>query len=305
MTTRSGAALIVAGLALCSSCSESRRTEDERAALGGEIAARVGAELVPASLVTKIAAAQKVSPSEALRHAVDDAIAAHAARSRGLDRELPASWLLTAARARLVADRLAAEARAKGPPTDDEVRALSLRYWREVDRPVTAHVQHAIVIAKKGDASAARGLASAVRAAVSSAAAGDAFKAAAEGVPHGSELEVRVEDLPPFTDDGWVADAPGRMSEPFTKAAFALEKAGDTSAVVESEFGLHVIRLVERLPERRMPLEARRLAFQDEVFAERGKAALDARLAALRAETPIAVVPSADQLMRAVRTNAP
>lgn len=307
MISRRGMALVAASLASLVSCREPEKTYAEQVAIGGDVAARVGSEVVPLSLVAKIAAEQKVSVRDALRLAVDDAVAAHAARSRGLDREVPGSWLLTAARARLVADRLAADARAKGMPSDDEVRELSLRYWREVDRPVAAHVQHAIVMKKKegGDASASKTLARAIHDAVVDAPAGQPFKEAAERVPHPADLEVRVEDLPAFTDQGWLVDGPGRMSEVFTKAAFTLQKAGDTSGVVESEFGLHVIRLVELLPERRMPFEARRIAFRDEVYADRGKAALDALLASRRASTPVKILPSAELLMRSVSANAP
>jgi hypothetical protein len=49
-----------------------------------------------------------------------------------------------------------------------------------------------------------------------------------------------------------------------------------------------------------MPLEARRIAFTDEVYNLRAGVATSARLAARRATTPIEIAPSAEQLMRSL-----
>src|SRR5690606_32834298 len=65
----------------------------ELAELGGETAARVGGEPISLALVQEVADAQRVSPREALRRLIDDAIAAHAARERGLERGV--RWHLT------------------------------------------------------------------------------------------------------------------------------------------------------------------------------------------------------------------
>jgi len=300
--------LAVLAIALVS-CGDRRKVdvENQRAALGGEIAARVGTETVPVALVAKVAGAQKVTPDEALHRILDDAIAAESAKAHGLDKTVPASWLLVAARARFTADRLTADARAKGPPTDDEVKQLSQRHWREVDRPPSVRVQHALVMKPTKDAEipAAKALAAAIHDAVVAAPSGDPFRTAALAVPHDKDLEVRVEDLPPFIDDGQIVDQPGAMVESFAKAAFAIAKPGETSGIVETSFGWHVIRLVERLPEQRMPFEQRRAAFQDEVIATRAFESLEQRLEALRGTAPISVASNAEQLMRGVRVSEP
>jgi parvulin-like peptidyl-prolyl isomerase len=309
MTSRSKpptSALALALALVLASCGEPAKPGEQAAALGGQIAARVGAEAVPVTLVAAVAAEQHVTPREALHRIVDDAIAAESARMRGLDRSVPASWLLVAARARFTADRLLAEARAKGPPTDDEVRALSKLHWREVDRPPSIHVEHVVVLRpKNGDVAAARALAHTVHDAVVGAANGEAFLAAAKAVPHAKELDIRAEDLPAFIEDGGVVGGGGSMDETFAKAAFGIAKLGDTSDVVETPFGWHVIRLLERLPEQRVPFEERRAAFQGEVIARRAHEALEARLAALQGATPVSIASDAEQLMRGVRASAP
>lgn len=315
MTRRILAAWLAALAGSCSADPAPSRgpAEDEQAALGGEIAARATAgattDTIPLSVVAAVAETERIPASEAARRLVDDAVAAVAARERGLDQRLPASWQLVAARARMTADRLRAEARAKGPPTDDEVKELSLRHWREVDRPVSVRVVHAVVRRPKKDDPAllarARELADEVRAAVLGVAGDEDFIAKAKAVPHGKELSIVAQTLPPFTDDGFSIEGPDVFREAFVKPAHALEKQGDTSAIVETEDGWHVIRLLERLPEQRMSFESRRLAFAEETYAMRARRELEARLAPLRQANAVAIAPSAEQLMRSLSVSPP
>lgn len=275
----------------------------EQTVLGGDVAARVGSEVIPVSLVTKVANAQHVDAREALRLLVDDAIAADAARARGLDRERPGAWRLTAARARFVADRLLSEARRAGPPTDAEIAELTQQYWREVDRPPTVRVVHGVVRRpKKADPAAearAKALAEELRSAVVGAKDAAEFLEKGKAVPHPG-VDVVVEALPAFAHDGSVSEGEGKMDEAFAKGAHALASVGDTSPIVETQFGWHVIRLVEKLPEQRMPFEARRIAFTDEVYVKRARAATEALLDARKAEVRIEIAPSAEPLMRSL-----
>lgn len=298
------ACLLIASL----SCAGSQETPPpaEQTALGGEIAARVGSDVIPVSLVAKVATAQHVTPREALKRLVDDAVAANAARAKGFDRELPTSWHLTAARGRVTADRFLAEAKRMGPPTDDEIETLSARYWREVDRPPALRVVHAVVHRPvKPDPAAserARAFAQQLRDALVDAKDADDFIAKAKAVPF-PEGKVTAENLPPFTEAGKSIEAEQQFDPAFAKGAFAVGEAGKTSAVVESSFGWHVIRVLERIPEQRMPMETRRIAFTDEAITMRAAAMTKARIEAARAAKPIEIAPSSEILMRSLMTN--
>jgi peptidyl-prolyl cis-trans isomerase C len=295
---------VIAFLALsCTDRAATQRPVEERTTLAGGIAARVGGEPISVELVAAVATEQAVTPENAVRRLIDDAIAAQAARMRRLDRVPPARWLLTSVRARLVADKLREQAVAKGPPTKQEVDDLTLLHWQQVDRDVSVRVVHAVIFGPDDAAmAAAKEEAATLRERLLDTATPQEFldKGNAFKVPE--PLKIVVQELPPFIEEGgWVTVGNDqRMDQRFATAAHALAKPGDTSGVVRSGFGWHVIRLVERIPASKMSYEARRAAFTEEAHANRARKEIDALLAQLRAKHPVVVSTSAETLMRSV-----
>jgi hypothetical protein len=69
---------------------------------------------------------------------------------------------------------------------------------------------------------------------------------------------------------------------------------------VESTWGWHVIRLLEKLPPRRVPRDQLRVLFHDEILTLRARRALDARLAEIKKRTAVEVSNAAATLMESV-----
>jgi peptidyl-prolyl cis-trans isomerase C len=70
------------------------------------------------------------------------------------------------------------------------------------------------------------------------------------------------------------------------EAAFALKK-GEVSDIVEAPDGLHVIKLLERLPSRALTFEERKPALQERAVRQKAEEALQALVASLRAKARI------------------
>ena len=81
----------------------------------------------------------------------------------------------------------------------------------------------------------------------------------------------------------------GQMVPAFEKAAFAL-KPGEISDIVETPFGLHIIKLEERQEARLLPLDEIREQLRDHIREEAMENAVEAEYARLRAEADIAIL---------------
>lgn len=110
--------------------------------------------------------------------------------------------------------------------------------------PASVHAAHVLIATKNRSDAEARALVEKVR---TKALAGADFAALAKEFSDDPSKDKNNGDLGFF----------GRkqMVKPFEDAAFALGKPGEISPVVKTDFGYHVIRLVDKQPERLKPFE--------------------------------------------------
>lgn len=264
------------------------------------LAARVGPVAIPAGLVAKAASAQNLSLDEARDRAIRDALFGLAAEQAGLD-----EWAMIrpAVRARLARARLAiisSEAE-REPPTDEEVETATAEHFLDLDRPEGFRVIHAVARVKAADAKEkkekARRVAERVAAAVASATDAGEFERRAKEVATDG-VEVRIERLEPVAADGRVlSPSGGRYAQPFAAAAARLSSPGEKSPVVETEFGFHVMMLLEKTPPKKVPLEERRTLLANEIRATRARKATEQLLSDLRRERNVSIERSAYALI--------
>lgn len=266
------ASLLGCALAVLSlGCSASGPTEQEREA------ARVAAEVrVDRRLVETLASARQLPTERARELVTEDALLANE-----LSRQRPAlaSWLERLALARALLGALGEEAKAAGPPTDEEILDLSRRRFWAIDRPPMAQVTHAVVLSSS-ESTEARAFAERIAEAVSSAQTSAEFEQKAKAV-RAEGLSVKVESLPPVTEDGRAVD-PERpppegpsvmiLDKDFAAAAHRLERVGQLSPVVRSAFGYHVLYLVRTIEPKMSSLEARRQSLREEIVTQRAGA---------------------------------
>lgn len=81
----------------------------------------------------------------------------------------------------------------------------------------------------------------------------------------------------------------GQMVPAFEEAAFALQP-GDISDMVESPFGVHILRLEERQPARLLPLDEVREQLREHVRAERMEAAVAQETTRLRKQAEVEIL---------------
>lgn len=271
-------ACIVACLA-CGSHSPST----ERATSGAldGLVAQVGQVGISSALVVDVAAARAISPRWALDDLVADALAAEGARAAGLDLGPAASWDTTSVLARRVSERFWQQARNDGPPTADELAELTVVHAVVLHTRIVTEAQAIVFAHQFADA-------------VAGARTDEEFLSLAKAAAT-REVRTTVERVPPFGADG-------QLDLDFMAAAFALHVPGDTSGIVQTAFGWHVIRLVSRGLPAGVDVEARRIALTRSVQVLRARTQLDRVLLARKARTHVEILPSAEGLMAQAMT---
>lgn len=111
-------------------------------------------------------------------------------------------------------------------------------------RPAEVHAAHVLVDVKKRSVDEARKRAEEALAKLKS---GESFEKVVADYSDDPSAVTNKGDLGFF--------GPGRMVKPFEDAAFALKTPGQLTDLVQTDFGFHIIKLVERRPESIAPFE--------------------------------------------------
>ncbi len=295
-------------VAACSTPGDSAAHREQVAALKEGAAAQVGDQIVSVAQVRELSKAAGIAPEEARSRLVYDALMAAGARAEGYDRRDDVVGQRRAVLARALIDQMKRETNAL-PITDEEVAKHTQMHWLDMDRPVARRTVHAVVMPKQSEQPAEWAKADEVASRIAEAVRGEKdaaqFKKKAEAVD-AAGMKVVVQDLPPVTEDGRVADLtqrpppgqpPSTFDPAFVKAVFALEAVGDQSRPSRSSFGTHVILLVGIQEASRLDLEKRRETLAEEIRATRMRERLEGLLSSLRAGTPPVVERNAEAML--------
>lgn len=303
------ALLAVCLLLCCSSSSDPSIPAAESATLRPGIVAKVGVLEIAAVSVAKAAARANTAPKIALDREIADALFASAALRNGENETLAFQAAARARLARVVLERLYDEEK-KTDPSDAEIAAATAAHFVDLDRPEAFRVIHAVVkLPYKADAavtSRARSLAGRLAEQVARATDEQDFRSRAEALADRGGLEMTVETLKPVTADGRIADPNHPTKEietyvpAFAQAASRLTEPGQKSAIVTTEFGFHVLMLLDRTPPKTVPFDERKRLLRAEIVTGRAAKRKAELLARLAAATPSSIERSAESLLATV-----
>lgn len=179
------------------------------------------------------------------------------AQAQGLDKDPEVVTALRITRDKVLADAWTARMARQHALTDEAAQEMARTIYRakpdRFKRPEQVQVRHILI---KGDAPEARAQADKLLA---------ALKGGADFAQLAKEHSADKSNADKGGDLGFFGK--GRMVPEFEEAAFALQKKGDLSDVVQSQFGYHLIQLEGRRPESIRPFEEVREDLMNEVRA--------------------------------------
>ena len=281
------------GLA-CASCSAPPPTGDLVGAL-----AVVGSQRLTAARFGALH--DQRPPSEFVAAWCRMELLAQAAEARGLVHEPHTSALVR----RLVSGWTAQEAT---PPVaqPDEIALARNEQWQRYDRGPARIVHHAVFMkARNGRPSFAADAKELGRTLHERVQAGwdfAQFEAAARALILPPGVELRVEQLPGFVEDGRAIDGPSGFDATFARQAFSLQKAGDFTAPFETRFGVHVVQLEKTLEPLRLTDAEVGAALQVDLVGQRVRRLQSAALAARGGRLPVVSETAASDMEAVVRT---
>ncbi|MGB7421845.1 MAG: peptidylprolyl isomerase [Comamonas sp.] len=165
--------------------------------------------------------------------------------AQGLDRAPDVAELLKIVRERVLADALAKRKEAAAKPTGPVLENLAEQIYKSnpqrFQQGERVHVRQILIPLQQAGA---RATAEALRQQILD---GANFAELARQNSKDPATAPKGGDLGFFTR--------GKMVKPFEDAAFALAKPGDVSPVVESQFGYHIIELVQKRPAGLQPFD--------------------------------------------------
>jgi parvulin-like peptidyl-prolyl isomerase len=216
-------------------------------------------------------------------------------RERGLDKDLVAQQEMRQAADRALAMRRLADFEASLKLPDFSKVAKEQYETKKSDYrvPASVHAEHILVTAKDRSKVEALQRAQEVRA---KAVAGADFKALVAEYSDDPSKTNNKGDLGFF--EKAVPGKPGGMVKPFEDAAFALQTPGEMSAVVETEFGYHVIRLVEKRAEKQKPFEEVKDGLMQELRSKYITDAKAAHISAIKNDKSIVIHEAAIEALR-------
>jgi peptidyl-prolyl cis-trans isomerase C len=274
------------------------------------IVATVGSLPIRADTVAAVARAQRITPKEALEREIRDALGAQGALDVGLDQHPFVQAALRGTLGRAELEGLKKEA-GQAELDDTEIAEATAHRFVELDRPEAFRVIHAVVrLPEKADETQkarAKTVAEHLAEAVAKAEDETEFRALAEAVDRNG-LEVIVQTLKAVAADGRVVDLEHptggeAYAVPFARAASRLSHPGQKSGIVVTEFGLHVMMLLDRTPPRGVPLEERKERVRGDIVMERAVRLKKELLQRIKSSIATSIERSADNLLAKVDVN--